>query len=337
MLTAEKKQYLVVTDYVPNDGSADVSDALQKLIDENPHRTLYFPDGIYLLAKPILTPAHPEKSVCLSLSNYAILKATSDWSDCEAMIRLGGKDGANNIEMVGSNYFLEGGVVDGSGVARGISIDNGRETVVRNVSIKNTKIGLHIKFGTNCGSSDCDIFNVNIVGAKTADSIGVLVEGHDNSFTNMRIANVLIGLDIRSGGNLCKNLHPLFTLDFSLFDQSCGFFVRNGSNFFENCYADNFCVSFREAANVRDIYQACFCFWYSSYGEQHIAFQSDGTFDSIVNNYRVGFRDNESKNIILKVAEEGGEGIFDNIFTYKRLISDDSHVPYLQGKIVDIR
>jgi len=42
-----------VTDYVPNDGKTDVADALQAVIDENPNRTIYFPDGIYLISKDI--------------------------------------------------------------------------------------------------------------------------------------------------------------------------------------------------------------------------------------------------------------------------------------------
>ena len=139
---------------VKADGKTDVSDALQKIIDTNPNRTIYFPDGIYLISKPILTPASPSKSVALELSNYAIIKAADNWSSSEAMIRLGGKDPANDIKTPGSNYYLDGGVIDGSGIAKGISIDNGRETVVRNTAIKNVALGIHIKPGTNNGSSD---------------------------------------------------------------------------------------------------------------------------------------------------------------------------------------
>lgn len=44
--------YLIVTDYViPNTGE-DLSYHLQKLIDDNPKRTLYFPDGVYTIAYP---------------------------------------------------------------------------------------------------------------------------------------------------------------------------------------------------------------------------------------------------------------------------------------------
>lgn len=37
------------------DGSTDVTEALQTLINENPNRTLFFPDGTYLIRKPITT------------------------------------------------------------------------------------------------------------------------------------------------------------------------------------------------------------------------------------------------------------------------------------------
>ena len=84
--------YVMVTDFIAAGCARDVSDDLQKIIDENPNRTIYFPDGTYLISKPICTPADPTKSVDLQLSNYAVIKATDDWCDEEAMIRLGGKD-----------------------------------------------------------------------------------------------------------------------------------------------------------------------------------------------------------------------------------------------------
>ena len=90
--SAKNKGFVVVTDYLKADGKKDVSDILQKIIDNNPNRTLYFPDGTYVISKPVNTPADPKKSVSLQLSNYAIIKAADGWSHEEAMIRLGGKD-----------------------------------------------------------------------------------------------------------------------------------------------------------------------------------------------------------------------------------------------------
>ena len=143
----DKRGYIVVTDHIKAKEwrSGDVSDALQRIIDENPNRTIFFPDGEYPISKPILTPAEPTMSVSLELSAYATIRATAGWSHEEAMIRLGGKCPANNIMTPGSNYYLSGGIIDCMGVAKAISIDSGRETAIREVSIKNTLLGIHIK------------------------------------------------------------------------------------------------------------------------------------------------------------------------------------------------
>ena len=170
-----------VADFMLTDGTTEVADKIQRVIDEHPNRTIWFPDGTYLISKPICTPADPKRSVDLRLSNYAVLKAAPGWTNTEAMVRLGGIHPANNIRLVGSCYSFTGGVIDGSGVAKGISIDSGRETKVRDVSMKFVSIGLHIKHGANNNSSDCDISDVNIVGNKKPGSIGVLIDACDNT------------------------------------------------------------------------------------------------------------------------------------------------------------
>ena len=37
--------YVVVTDSIDVNSGVDVSEEIQKIIDENPNRTIYFPDG----------------------------------------------------------------------------------------------------------------------------------------------------------------------------------------------------------------------------------------------------------------------------------------------------
>lgn len=281
--------YLIATDYVCADGKTDVSGVLQQLIDSNPNRTIFFPDGTYLLRKPILTPAHPEKSVDLQLSNFAKIKASQDWDSSEAMIRLGASHPANDIYTCGSNYGINGGIVDGSGIANGISIDGGRETYIRNVNIKNTRIGIHVKHGANSGSSDADIHSVNITGNCNPDSIGVLLEGYDNTLTNMRIAAVFTGVDVRSGGNMLRNIHPLFIFrpwSREQFPESVGFrSLVDGNNWFDYCYSDQFAVSFHaNSGNFHD----CFAWWYSSREESHVALKSDGPFNGRITSLTIG-------------------------------------------------
>lgn len=150
-----------------------------------------------MVSRPIDTPAEPTKSVSLVLGNYAVLKATESWVEGEAIVRLGAIEKANNIYVNGSNYGIYGGIIDGSGVADGISIDGGRETKIENVSIKHVRVGVHIKYGANNGSSDADVSDVNITGNGKVNSIGLLVEGYDNTFTNMRIADVHIGVHLK--------------------------------------------------------------------------------------------------------------------------------------------
>ena len=282
-------RYLIATDYLPADGQSDTSDLIQKLIDENPNRTIFFPDGEYLLSHPISTPAHPQKSVDLQLSNFACFKASNQWNSHEAMIRLGAKDPYNDISIPGSNYGISGGIIDGSGVAKALSIDGGRETYVRNVNIKNAVIGLHIKYGTNNGSSDADIHSVNIVGNGSPDSIGVLIEGYDNTLTNLRIANVFVGVSIRSGGNMLRNVHPLFHIHADTYDrynESVGFQIQNPMNWLDFCYSDQFAVGFDTTGG--GTYKNCFCWWYSDKEPLHLAVRSRNPFFGLIDTMTVG-------------------------------------------------
>ena len=323
-----KSAYVVVN--VPADGVTDVSDAIQKIIEANPNRTLFFPDGVYRLTKPICTPADPARSVSLKLADFAVLQASPDWDSPEAMVRLGAIYPANNIYQNGSNYALEGGIIDGNNVAKGISIDGGRETVIRNVSIKHTVVGIHIKHGANNGSSDSDISGVNITGTGRTDSVGVLVEGYDNTFTNMRIARVQVGVHLKSGGNSLRNIHPLYSADYTDYQNACAFWDEATDNWYYYCYSDQYGVGFRLRERCRSLFDGCFVYWYGPKGETHTAVRADGKFNGLFTNLRVGFNFKETKNLLLD-AEEGGYGVLDRVIVREDLLSDDFYKKHLQN------
>ncbi len=333
--SAKSKGYVVVTDYLKADGKKDVSDAIQKVIDANPNRTLFFPDGVYMISKPISTPADPTKSVSLLLSNYAIIRAAEGWSHEEAMVRLGGKDPFNTIYVPGSNYFLDGGIIDGSSVATGVSIDSGRETVIRNTSIKNVQVGIQINRGANNGSSDCDIHDVNIVGNKAENSVGVVVIGYDNTFTNMRIASVHYGFHLFSGGNSLRNIHPLYTsggYESGEYATSCGFMDESSNNFYNYCYSDQFAIGFQTKSG-HVVYAECFCWWYSSKGGRHTAFKSTGKFNGVVSNMTVGMVKSSAaeENVVLDAGEDSGFGTFTNLFVQDPgVLTDHMHEKYMR-------
>ena len=327
--------YLSVSDYILPNLGRDVADDIQRIIDSNPNRTIFFPDGEYLISHPICTPAHPQWSVDLQLSNYAVIRAMEGWDHDEAMIRLGGIHPANDIRTPGSNYSLTGGIIDGSGVAKGVSIDGGRETAIRNVSIKNVKVGIHIKYGANSGSSDADITGTHIVGTRDVDSIGVIIEGYDNTLTDMRIAGFFIGVDLRVGGNFLRYIHPLYTSDYTDYENSCAFRDHSGNNWYNQCYSDQFGIGFRNTKTMNSIYDSCYCYWYSPRGGVQRAIKADGQFGSTFTNFKADFRPEDSvRNILLDVAEEGGHGVFDRLMTKPARIADNAYLAYVKGDIL---
>lgn len=311
------------------DGTTDAADALQTLIDENPNRTILFPDGVYLLSHPICTPADPRKSVELRLSNYAVLRAAPDFSG-EALVRLGAKDSANDTATPGSNYALCGGVLDGSGVTGGVTIEGGRETAIRETSIKNAVVGIHVYFGANAGSSDADVRDVNIIGTGGTDSVGILVEGYDNTFTNIRIGHVFTGVHLRSGANSMRNIHPLYYSDYTDYENSCGFLDESGSNIYDFCYSDQFCTGFRTTGDVSNIYTNCYCFWYSSQGGREIGFRADGRFNSVVTGARLSFR-GDTENTVLQTGRFFGKGAIDNLLVESSRVKDKSYRRFMRG------
>lgn len=322
--------YLVVTDYVRADGMTDVADDLQRLVDANPNRTLFFPDGTYLLSHSLRTPADPTKAVHLMLANFAVLKAAPDWTaDGDAVVRLGGIQPYNDINLCGSNYGIEGGIIDGSGVADGISIDSGRETRICRVAIKHTAIGIHIRHGANSGSSDADISDINIVGNNTPQSVGVLIEGYDNTLTNMRIASVHIGIWCKTGGNSMRNIHPLYIFgDKQEYDSSCGFIIAESNNWMDYCYSDQFATGFRLGRGARVNLTDCFVWWYTGNVPHQTAIVQEGPLQAFVSGLHAGFT-HDCPAVTLLSAEPGGDGVLMNTYAHPHAhLVDDISAAY---------
>lgn len=331
------KSFVIASDYMPLDGKTDVTAAVQKLIDDNPNRTIFFPDGTYKISASIKTPALPSRSVSLVFDNYAVLKASENWKSKTAMIQMGGTHPSRNINEAGSNYGLSGGIIDGAGKADGISIDSGRETFIRGCSIKNTKVGIHIKYGSNSGSSDADIRDVNIVGNNSPDSVGIIIDGHDNTITNARICAVSTGVSINSGGNSLRNIHPLYRFikgesRQKHYENGCAFSINKGFNWFYYCYSDQFATGFK-MKSAHGIFNSCFSFWYTGEGGIQTAFETFVKLDAIITDFRVVFHPKSKINTILK-AEKGGQGVFQNLVASGKYAPDDAVFQYLSGKLV---
>ena len=304
---------VLATDYAAADGVTDAADALQRCIDENPHRTIYFPDGEYLLSHPIATSADPARAVTLRLSDFAFLKAAPDWAHTNAMVRLGARAPANNNRAPGSVYGLYGGNLDGAGRATGLSIESGRETRVQNVAIKRCHVGIHVKRGANSGSSDCDIRDIDMTGNNEPGSIGLLVEAFDNTFTNFRMVDFQTGVRLRGSGNFLTNVHPLLSgvSTRKFFADTVGFDDNGGNNSYVRCYSDQFSTGwlFGAKSDNADL-DGCIVYWYDSNpGKRHTAIRCEGRFTALVDDLWAGFRDTKATNAVLLVGEAGGHGV----------------------------
>ena len=330
--SAAERGFVVVTDYVKADGKADVSDAIQKVIDEHPNRTIFFPDGTYLLSKSVSTPAHPEKSVDLQLSRYAVLKAAPGWTSSEAMVRLGGIHAANIVWANGSVYSLSGGIIDCSGVANGVSIDSGRDTRVKGVVIRNAAVGLRIKNGANSGSSDCEISDLDITGNGATNSIGVLVEAYDTHIANIRITRAMVGVKLVKGGNMLTNIHALFSshcqAQTAVYGESVGFLDVSWANRYRCCYSDHFSTSFH--LNGPSILDACIAWWYGNAefgrGKRRTAIKCPGKFLAHVTDLEIGFSGALAQNTVLEVGKDGGTGFLLHPIYNEGLVNDAKKV-----------
>ncbi|MBE6652252.1 MAG: hypothetical protein E7610_02410 [Ruminococcaceae bacterium] len=330
---AVAKGYLIVTDYLQANTGLDVSDELQRIISENPNRTIYFPDGVYTIAKPVATPGNPVNAVSFELSDFAVIKAADTWDSDEAMIRLGAAEPFNNITINGSNYSFFGGIVDGSGIAKGIAIESGRETAIRNVSIRNTEIGIHIKKGANGNSSDADIHMVNISGNNGKRSIGVYVEGFDNTFSNMRISGVKTGVKLESSSNYISDVHTLFFAgEGAIYEGSVGFIDTGSDNRFFHCSTTQYETGF-QLGGGRSNYDACYSAWYNHNVNRQTAFKATGSLNSVITNCSADFREGSARCRFF-VGSEGGTGliIFPH-FDTERNTSED-YKSYLHGEVL---
>jgi hypothetical protein len=319
-LNFEDAGYVLVSDYLKPDPKKDAADAIQKLIDENPNRTLYFPDGTYLLSKPIETSADPDKKVSFKLSNYAQFKPMDTWTYGEPLFKIGAKGEASEEPDAENGVVLEGGILNGDNRADAIWVVGGGNVSIRYSAIKYAVVGIHVKADENGGGPTVDVTTTNIVGSGTLDSVGVILETDNNTLTNMRIAANQICIKLLGNGNFLRNLHPLYVFRSGLkaeenYVNSIAFYDGGTRNFYDNCYNDQFSTGFYLVEGNKSIFDCCFNYWYTEGYGYHNAFVCEGKFDAVIRMADAEFGSNTDGiecNFLL-VGEDGGSGMIDAV------------------------
>ncbi len=246
-----ENDFLVVTDFVKANTGADITRYLQAIITQNGGRTVYFPDGEYVISRPLIFSAVAAKSTTVYMSGGAVLKASDDWqasNELNAMICIGGDfDGKNHVNDNRSNgsYFgVFGGTFDCNNKADGIAIVSSRESVIYGSNIKNPNIGIQIYKGANGTSSDADLENITITGCNKEGSVGVLITGADNNLTDIKIYDMEIGVSTTAASYACQNVQCIRTdkyADAENYNKTIGFY---GHGKLLNCYVENYATAY---------------------------------------------------------------------------------------------
>ncbi len=294
-IATSSRYFLVVTDFIKPNTGKDVYADLQKLINENPGRTLYFPDGEYIISQSLVTRSEGPKSTTFYLSDNAVIKAAEEWkvvNGRNALINLGQirENGThvNDSGSVGSYFGVQGGVLDGCNEADGVCIESSRESFVYDICIKNTVKGIIIKKGANSNSSDSDIENVEIIGSGISGSVGIDVVGFDNSFSNVKIYNMENGIASSSAGNIYRSIEIYFSEKYPNYDKTIGINQYSNASFFVDCYVENAHTAYRMVTYGGYMLDGLSAGW-TYEAEKQTAFAFPGGLGSHITGSRVDF------------------------------------------------
>ena len=283
-MTGLGEDYVIISNIInENSSEKDMSVVIQKAIDENPGKTIYFPDGKYNLTRTIIIPSEEGKSVSLRLSNYATFGPASGWdTSCTALMQYGTAEDGKPNPAAHTDYIM-GGTFDCNGSLTAIEINGGGRLFVNNVSIENAKIGVHLK--PNAAYNNLE--DINITGKNANATKGIFVEGTNNSLINMRIYRVLRGVHLTGGDNVLINIHPLFSGTNS--PNAIGFHDESTGNRYNICYSDQYMVGFKMSSHTRSYFDTCYVYWWTGISYE-IGFLCEGEFNSVITDSFVNFQ-----------------------------------------------
>ena len=116
--------------------------------------------------------------------------------------------------------------------------------------------------------------------------------------------------------------------------NTCGFYDKSGSNWYDFCYSDQFGIGFRLSKTTGGNFTNCYCFWYSKNETKHVAVKAEGKFNSVFTNFKVDFNFNEEDGVltnkVLEVTRKGGTGVFTNLAVNEKMTKDTAYKDYVK-------
>lgn len=243
-----------VKDYgAVGDGVTDDTSAIQKAIDNNPGKTIYFPDGEYLISSSIVTSSTDEDKSILNLGN-ATIKASDSFQSEAYMIELGRKGGPRyGWSGAPRRSGVMGGRLNGNKAAYGgIHVTHMDNAFLDSVYIEAVQqIGISVEEPSlECNSSAADLKHVFVTGSGKKGSVGIKLNGCDNKLTHIKVFAFETGMEINGGGDYINICHVLGWLAYE--DKNdIGFILNGGDIHLDSCYSDGFSTVLYQDGNCK--------------------------------------------------------------------------------------
>ena len=317
---SSNNEFVVVTDFVKSSTGEDIYEELQAIIDTNPGRTLYFPDGEYVISQSLETSGNPDKSTSFCFSSGAALRAAENWKNNgikRALICLGARERSNDINTPGSNFYVMGGTFIANGKCDGISVIYGRETLIKDVVVLNARYGIHVMDNTSIGVVSVDIDNVTVVGSGLEKSTGIYMMGFDHTVTNARISNVQVGIRM-SAGNAVSNCVIENT---AKLEDAIGVDTSVSEGWVTNCTVRDFPTAYL-LSKGRSVLRNCTATWTFDLGDERVAFEV-GKLRALIIGCKAEFANKNVDNYFIKATEEGKQTIVCPMFDRSLLCDGD--------------
>jgi hypothetical protein len=227
------------------DGTTDDTTSIQSAITNNPTKTIYFPDGDYLISSTLTVSNKDSEAVNILMNKNARIFTNTH---LDYLVKIGFS--SNGVYLTPSDRnnrsrrFFIGGVLDcnkqadyGIGFANYIGF-NFRDTQILNFNVCGVDTDFY--YGQNAFTTEMNVQNIQINGSlDTAGDIGILNRGLDNHFTNCFIVQTEIGVQDYGSGKYTL-VHGTAAKNTGVANSTFIKISGNAMPIFNTCYADTY-------------------------------------------------------------------------------------------------
>lgn len=231
----------------------DDSARLERAISECEEGVLYIPKGIYSVSKTIAI----ENGCSLLMHPYAVINAVSRMDfvisvNCEPDVSQQGFMNEKGLIRTNINQFIQGGMIDGKGLASCLKLENYRHFTLKDCTLLNGKsfglkaVGYYELIATNVYCK-CTINGL-------AGNAGISSDNGDSHYTDCIVVDYTTGIEMLGGGNnRLTRCHvwggPVPPRDTEseipeMLENSVCFHIKAADTLMRDCYADTALTGF---------------------------------------------------------------------------------------------